>query len=65
MSALAVLTLAKRGDDAAIYEHIDAFADNSALLGTLLRALSAAAAETADWARCAGSGRRSFTMSLS
>ena len=36
VSARALLTLAQHGDDAAIYEHIDAYADNSALLGNLL-----------------------------
>ena len=46
VSARALLTLAEHGDDAAIYEHIDAYADNSDLLRTLLRALSAAAEET-------------------
>ena len=46
VSARALLTLAERGDDAAIYEHIDAYANNSALLGILLKALSAAAEET-------------------
>ena len=53
VSARALLTLAKDGDDAAIYEHIDAYADNSALLGNLLRALSAAAEETSDRAATA------------
>ena len=53
VSARALLTLAERGDDATIYEHIDAFADNSALLGTLLRAFSAAAEETPDRAATA------------
>ena len=42
----ALLTLAEHGDDTAIYAHTDAYADNSALLGNLLRALSAAAEET-------------------
>ena len=46
VSARALLTLAEGGDDSAMYEHIDAYAENSALLGTLLRALSAAAEET-------------------
>ena len=45
VSARALLTLAQQGDDTAIYEHIDAYADNPALLGSLLRALSAAAEE--------------------
>ena len=53
VSARALLTLARDADDAAIYEHIDAYADNSALLGNLLRALSAAAEETPDRAETA------------
>ena len=53
VSARALLTLAEDGDDAAIYEHVDAYADSSALLGTLLRALSAAAEETAKRAETA------------
>ena len=53
VSARALLTLAKDDDDAAIYEHIDAYADNSALLGNLLRALSEAAEETPDRAATA------------
>ena len=53
VSARALLTLAEHGDDAAIYAHIDAYADNSALLGNLLRALSAAAEETPDRAATA------------
>ena len=53
MSARALLTLAQIGDDTAIYEQIDAYADNSARLGSLLRALSAAAEETPDRAAVA------------
>ena len=53
VSARALLTLARDGDDAAIYEHIDAYADNSALLGNLLRALSAAAEEAPERAATA------------
>ena len=53
MSARALLTLAKDGDDTTIYEHIHAHADNSALLCNLLRALSAAAEETPDRAATA------------
>ena len=53
VSARALLTLAEHGNDAAIYEHIDAYADNSALLSKLLRALSAAAEETPDRAATA------------
>ena len=53
LSARALLTLAEERDDAAIHEHIDAYADNSALLGHLLRALSAAAEETPERAAAA------------
>ena len=53
VSARALLTLAQSGDDTAIYEQIDAYADNSALLGNLLGALSAAAEETPDRAAAA------------
>ncbi len=45
-SARALLTLAEHGDDAVIYEHLNAYTANSALLGTFLRGLSAAAEET-------------------
>ena len=55
VSARALLMLAQHGDDTAIYEHINAYADNSALLGNLLYALSAAAEETPD---CAATARR-------
>ncbi len=53
VSARALLTLAQRGDDAAIYEHINAYADNLALLDNYLSALSVAAAETPDRATTA------------
>ena len=46
IAARALLTIAADGDDAAIYEHIDAYADDSALLSNFLRALSAAAEES-------------------
>ena len=46
VSARALLTLAEDGSDAALYEHIDAYADNSRLLEKLLGALSAAGEET-------------------
>ena len=46
VAARALLTLAEQGDDAPIYECIDAYADNSELLGKVLFALSAAAEET-------------------
>ena len=45
VSARALLTLAEHGDDTAVYTHINAYADNSFLLGNLLRTLSAAAEE--------------------
>ena len=53
VSARALLTLAQHGGDTVIYEHINAYSDNSALLGNLLRALSAAAEETPDRAATA------------
>ena len=53
VSARALLTLARDANDAAIYDHIDAYADNSALLANLLRALSAAAEETPERAATA------------
>ncbi|MDE2803858.1 MAG: hypothetical protein OXN18_01800 [Gemmatimonadota bacterium] len=46
VTARALLTIAQNGDDAGIYQHIDAYANNPALVGTILRALSAAAEET-------------------
>ena len=53
VSARALLTLAQHGDDEAIYEHINAYTHNSALLASLLCALSAAAEETPDRAATA------------
>ena len=53
VSARALLTLARDSDNKAIYEHIEAYADNSNLLDTLLSALSAAAEETQDLAATA------------
>ena len=53
VSARALLTLAADGDDANIYEQIDAYADNAALLSNLLRGLSAAAEETSSRAATA------------
>ena len=53
VSARALLTLAQHGDDTAIYEFIDAYADNLALLSNLLLALAAAAEETKDRAAAA------------
>ena len=53
VSARALLALAQHGDDTAIYEFIDAYADNSALLSNLLLALAAAAEETPERAEVA------------
>ena len=53
VSARALLALAQDGNDSATSAHIDAYADNSALLGNLLRALSAAAEETPERAATA------------
>ena len=53
VSARALLTLAQHGADTAIYEFIDAYADNVALLSNLLRALAAAAEETPERAAVA------------
>ena len=53
VTARAVLTLARNGDDTAVYEQIDAYADNSALLTHILKTLSAAAEETPDRAATA------------
>lgn len=46
ISARALLTLIENGDDELLYEHLDAFADRSDLLGAFVRALSAAAEES-------------------
>ena len=53
VSARALLTLARDGDDTAIYEHINAYADNSRLLRKILRSLSGAAEEASDRAATA------------
>ena len=53
VGARALLTLAQHGDDDPLHEHINAHADNSALLCNLLQALSAAAEETPDRAAAA------------
>ena len=53
VNARAILTLAKHGEADPIYTQIDAYAGNSALLGNLLRALSAAAEETPERAETA------------
>ncbi|MHB8464451.1 MAG: hypothetical protein ACYDD7_06385 [Acidimicrobiales bacterium] len=48
IAARALLTVAAHGDEAEIYHQIDAYADNATLLGSFLRALSAAAEESPD-----------------
>jgi hypothetical protein len=53
VAARALLTIAANGDDVPVFEHIDAFADNTTLLGSFLRALSAAAEEHQDRAATA------------
>jgi len=53
IAARALLTIAADGDDAPLHEHMDAYADNPALVLNLLRALSAAGEETADRAAIA------------
>lgn len=53
VSARALLTLAQHGDSTPIYDFIDAYADNMALLSNLLLALAAAAEETPDRAAAA------------
>ena len=53
IAARTLLTIAADGDDAPLHEHINAYADNPALMLNLLRALSAAGEETADRAATA------------
>ena len=53
VSARAILTLAAKGDDAPIVDHIDALAGNAMLLGSFLRALSSAAEESTERAATA------------
>jgi hypothetical protein len=53
VSARAILTLIADGDDAPIFDHIDAFADAPTLLGSFLRALSSAAEEATERAATA------------
>lgn len=53
VSARALLTLAQHGDGTAIYDFIDAYAGNLALLSNLLLGLAAAAEETQDHAKVA------------
>ena len=55
VSARALLTLARNGDDKGLLQFIDAYAGSPALLSTLLSALSAAAEETPEHA---GTARR-------
>ena len=53
LTARALLTLTQECNDAPIFEHINAYADNSTLLWHLLSALSAAAEETPERAAAA------------
>ena len=53
VSARALLTLAQHGDDTAIFDFTDAYAENLALLSNLLLGLAAAAEETLDRAKVA------------
>lgn len=53
VSARALLTLVRNGDDKALFQFIDAYANNAALLSTLLSALSAVAEETPERAETA------------
>lgn len=48
IAARALLTVIEGGDEAPIFEHLDAFADRSDLLGAFVRALSAAAEESSS-----------------
>ena len=52
-TARALLTLAQNGDETAVYQQIDAYADSASHLGNLLRGLSASAEETPDRAATA------------
>ena len=52
-TARALLTLAQNGDETAIYEQINVYADSASHLGNLLRGLSASAEETPDRAATA------------
>ncbi|OZF33769.1 hypothetical protein CH295_12625 [Rhodococcus sp. 14-2483-1-2] len=47
-AARALLTIVENGDPALLFEHLDAFADRSDLLGSFLRALSSAAEESSS-----------------
>ncbi|MFJ5609301.1 hypothetical protein ACIQCJ_07935 [Streptomyces sp. NPDC093221] len=52
-AARALLAVAATGEDALIFQHIDAYADNATLLGSFLCALCSAAEESADRAAAA------------
>ena len=52
-AARALLSLAAAGDQSSLRDQIDAYADNGTLLGSLLRALAAAAEETPSAAQAA------------
>ena len=53
VTARALLELARDGDNTAVYQQIDAYADSAPHLGELMRGLSASAAETPDRAATA------------
>lgn len=53
IAARALLAVAGTGDDAPVFQHIDAYADDATLLGSFLCALSSAAEESADRAATA------------
>ncbi|MDQ0828186.1 DNA-binding transcriptional ArsR family regulator [Streptomyces achromogenes] len=53
IAARALLTVASADDDAPVFQHIEAYADDATLLGGFLRALSSAAEESADRAATA------------
>jgi hypothetical protein len=48
IAARALLAIVESGDPALLFEHLDAFADRSDLLGSFLRALSSAAEESSS-----------------
>ncbi|WP_153011629.1 hypothetical protein [Serinicoccus chungangensis] len=53
ISARALLTLIENGNDELLFEHLDAFADRSDLLGVFIRAVSAAGEESTSRASTA------------
>ncbi|WP_407915954.1 hypothetical protein [Kitasatospora sp. NE20-6] len=53
IAARALLAVASTGEDALLFQHIDAYADNAPLLASFLDALSAAAEESAEGAATA------------